>query len=193
MRNKILALGLVFLLFGLISAQLTENDIVYIIPGEKVFHLEDCEKLGSARTGMNVKYAIEERGFKPCSECITSKGITLPLSREQLLRKKIKRIEKGIEKLKEKIEQRRKDYVSSHPQLSRAMKMAILNGDVLIGMNSAQVIASRGYPRKVNKTTTRDKVREQWIMAESSTIISKGEEYGYIYLENDRVTSWQSR
>lgn len=192
MRIKILALGLVCLLSGFISAQLNENDIVYVIPGEKIFHLEGCVKLGDKKTGMALGFAIK-RGFEPCSECITSKGITLPLSQEQLLRKKIKKIEKDIEKLKEKIEQRRKDYVSSHPQLSQAVKKAILSGDVLVGMNSAQVIASRGYPRKVNKTTTRSRVREQWIMAESSTIISKGEEYGYIYLVNDRVTGWQSR
>lgn len=194
MRTKILSLGLIFIfLSGFISAQLSESDIVYVVPGEKVFHLEGCEKLGSARTGMTVKQAMEVKGFKPCSECITSKGITLPLSREQLLRKEIKRIEKGIEKLREKIEQRRKDYVSSHPQLSQAVKTAILSGDILIGMNSAQVIASRGYPRKVNKTTTKGRIREQWLMAESSTLISKGDEYGYIYLVNDKVTGWQSR
>ena len=44
MRTKILALGLIFIfLSGFISAQLSESDVVYVVPGEKVFHLEGCE------------------------------------------------------------------------------------------------------------------------------------------------------
>ena len=194
MRIKILALGLVFIfLSGFISAQLSEGDIVYVIPGEKVFHLESCEKLGSNKTSMSVKHALEAKGFKPCEDCIISKSITLPPSREQILREEIKRLDKEIKKLKKKVELRRKKYVASHSMLKSQVKKAILSGDVLIGMNSEQVIASRGYPRKINKTTTRGKVREQWVMAESSTLVSKGEEYGYIYLVNDKVISWQSR
>ena len=47
MRVKVLFLGLIFIfLSGFISAQLSESDVVYVVPGEKVFHLEGCEKLG---------------------------------------------------------------------------------------------------------------------------------------------------
>ena len=77
MRIKILVLGLIFIfLFGFISAQLSESDVVYVIPGEKIFHLEGCKKLGSSKTGMSVRHAREVREHEPCSECILSKGIT---------------------------------------------------------------------------------------------------------------------
>ena len=42
MRTKILALGLVFIyLSGFISAQLSESDVVYVMPGEKIFHFDN--------------------------------------------------------------------------------------------------------------------------------------------------------
>lgn len=81
-QNNILTLGLVLIyLSGFIFAQLdesktkkekillNENDRVYVIPGEKIFHLETCKKLSDRKTGMSLKYAIE-RGYKPCPICI---------------------------------------------------------------------------------------------------------------------------
>jgi hypothetical protein len=77
MRVKVLFLGLIFIfLSGFISAQLSESDVVYVVPGEKVFHLEGCEKLGSSKTGMSVRHAREIREYEPCTECILSKGLT---------------------------------------------------------------------------------------------------------------------
>jgi len=184
MRVKILFLGLIFIfLSGFISAQLSESDIVYVAPGEKVFHLESCERLGSARTGMSVKHAREVREYEPCSECILSKGITF--------------YEKSLSTIQKDMEKQRKNYVDEWTQiLSQKMKKAILDGDVLIGMNSEQVIASRGNPHAINKTTTESGIHEQWVMyafSDSGLWDLKGKEYGYIYLENGKVTSWQSR
>ena len=50
-------------------------------------------------------------------------------------------------------------------------------------------------PHKINKTTTKFGIHEQWIMYFSGGPGShdlKGQEYGYIYVENGKVTSWQS-
>jgi len=53
MRTKFLALGLVFIyLSGFIPAQLSESDVVYVKSGEKIYHLENCEKLGSKKTSV---------------------------------------------------------------------------------------------------------------------------------------------
>lgn len=77
MRTKILALGLVFIyLSGFISAQLNESDIVYVIPDEEIYHVENCEKLGSKKTGMSLGFAIK-RGYKPCSVCLPEKKDSL--------------------------------------------------------------------------------------------------------------------
>jgi len=184
MRVKILFLGLIFIfLSGFISAQLSESDVVYVVPGEKVFHLEGCEKLGSSKTGMSVRHAREVREYEPCSECILSKGITF--------------YEKSSSTIQEDMEKQRKNYVDEWTQmLSQKIKKAILGGDVLIGMNSEQVIASRGLPHEINKTTTKSGIHEQWVMYafnDSGLWDLKGKEYGYIYLENGKVTSWQSR
>ncbi len=187
MRTKILSLGLIFIfLSGFISAQLSESDVVYVVPGEKVFHLKGCEKLGEYYTGMATKHVVEVRGFGPCSECILSKGITLyrvPIDSTIL----------------EDMQEARRAYVATKVEMGKMLqrvKDAILRGDVLIGMTSSDVIASRGRPHDVNKTTGIFGVHEQWVMyalSESGKWDSKGKEYGYIYFENGLVTSWQSR
>ena len=94
----------------------------------------------------------------------------------------------------------RKNYIKTHSEISSQMKDAILNGDILIGMTEEQVVASRGRPYKINKTTGSFGVHEQWVMVTSTPgvigaygIDSKAKEYAYIYFENGKVTSWQSR
>ena len=187
MRTKILTLGLIFIfLSGFISAQLSESDIVYVIPGEKVFHLEGCEKLGGNKTAMSVRHAREVREYEPCSECILSKGITLyrPPIHSTVL---------------EDMEEARRAYVDAKVEMGRMsqrVKDAILRGDVLLGMNSEQVIASRGRPYDVNKTTGAFGVHEQWVMYATLAPPAwdvKAKNYTYIYFENGIVTSWQSR
>jgi len=166
--------------------RLSESDVVYVIPDEKVFHLEGCEKLGSSKTGMSVRHAREVREYEPCSECILSKGITLyrvPIASTIL----------------EDMREARRAYVATKVEMgkmSQRVKDAILRGDVLIGMTSSDVIASRGRPHDVNKTTGVFGVHEQWVMHafhDSGLWDLKGKEYGYIYFENGLVTSWQSR
>lgn len=185
MRTKILALGLFFIfLSGFISAQLSEYDVVYVVPGEKVFHLEGCEKLGSSKTGMPVRHAKEVRGFEPCSECILSKDITLyrPSTHSTVL---------------EDMQEARRAYVATKMgTISQRMGTAILRGDVLIGMTSEEVIVSRGRPYDVNKTTGVYGAHEQWDMyatLDAPTWDPKAKDYGYLYFENGKVTSWQSR
>ncbi len=185
MRFKILVLGLVFVcLAGFISAQLGESDVVYVAPGEKVFHMANCEKLGSVRTGMSVKHAVEVRGFEPCSECILSKGITLyrPPIHSTVL---------------EDMQETRRAYVATKMgTISKRMGTAILFGNVLIGMTSEEVIASRGRPYSVNKTTGVFGVHEQWDMyatLDAPAWDPKAKNYGYLYFENGILTSWQSR
>jgi len=184
MRIKILALGLIFIfLSGFILAQLTESDIVYVVPGEKVFHLEGCEKLGSSKTGMSVRHAREVREYEPCSECILSKGITF--------------YEESSSTIQEDMEKQRKNYVDEWTKiLSQKMKNAILRGDILIGMSFSDVIASRGRPHKRNKATGIWGVNEQWIMhatSDSGKWDWKADEYDLIYFAKGKVTSWQSR
>ncbi|MBA7604710.1 hypothetical protein ES703_11836 [subsurface metagenome] len=166
--------------------RLSESDVVYVVPGEKVFHLEGCEKLGSSKTGMSVRHAREVREYEPCSECILSKGITLyrvPIDSTIL----------------EDMQEARRAYVATKVEMGKMLqrvKDAILRGDVLIGMISSDVIASRGRPHDVNKTTTKFGINEQWVMYafnDSGLWDLKGKEYGYIYFENGLVTSWQSR
>ena len=95
----------------------------------------------------------------------------------------------------------REDYIKTHPEISSQMRDAILNGDVLIGMTTEQVFASRGQPYKINKTTGSYGIHEQWVMVTSAGAMygipygldKKAKQYAYIYLENGKVTSWQSR
>lgn len=80
MKTKIFIMGLVcFYSIGFILAQseeskkrksvLTKHDIVYVVPGEKIYHLRNCEKLGTRWTGMPLFLAIK-KGCSPCPICI---------------------------------------------------------------------------------------------------------------------------
>ena len=80
------------------------------------------------------------------------------------------------------------------------MRDAILNGDILIGMTAKQVLASRGRPYKINRSTGSYGIHEQWVMVTITPGVigaygldKKAPRYAYIYLENGKVTSWQSR
>lgn len=94
----------------------------------------------------------------------------------------------------------RKDYLATHPEISSEMRVAIEQGDVLLGMTSAQVVACRGKPYKINKTTGSYGVHERWVMVmrwrgsyNPKGLVKKAKKYAYIYFENGIVTSWQSR
>jgi len=48
---------------------LNDSDVVYVVPGENVFHLKSCEKIKNKYTGMALTYALK-KGYKPCPICI---------------------------------------------------------------------------------------------------------------------------
>jgi hypothetical protein len=89
MRTKILALGLLYFLFSLLtSAQepkkiiLNASDYVYVKPNEKIFHLKNCSELKWKynKQGLKVTDAWQltletawESEYKPCVKCIVSK------------------------------------------------------------------------------------------------------------------------
>ncbi len=94
----------------------------------------------------------------------------------------------------------KQNYLKTHPEISSQMRNAILNGDILIGMTAEQVLASRGRPYKINRSTGSYGIHEQWVMITFTPgVISaygldkKAPRYAYIYFENGKVTSWQSR
>lgn len=96
----------------------------------------------------------------------------------------------------------RRNYIGLHPELTPAIRSAISSGEVLIGMTTEQVVASRGRPLDINRTTGKWGIHEQWVYvgveANPRMQMSRREslldhKYGYIYFENGVVTSWQSR
>lgn len=88
------------------------------------------------------------------------------------------------------------------PKLLSRIKEAILNGEVILGMNIMQVEASRGLPLSINTDTGEWGTHSQWVYvgieANPRMHTSKKEwrldrKYAYIYFENGIVISWQSR
>lgn len=60
-----------FAAFSLVDQEvkLNDSDSVYVIPGDKFFHLRDCEKLGASFYATTYKMA-QKKGLKPCPDCI---------------------------------------------------------------------------------------------------------------------------
>lgn len=180
MRTKIFILGLLCFCQYFLIAQ-DEWTIVYVKPGDNIFHLEGCKELeGFGKTGMILSQAID-KGFKPCNKCLKNFNLD-----------KFLRAKKGTT-IQENLTHQREEYLKNHPSISQEMRYAINNGNLLIGMDQEQVIASRGNPLRINKTTTQYGVNEQWIMYD--TVPSwdlKAKEYKYIYFENGKLIGWQS-
>ena len=59
--------------------------------------------------------------------------------------------------------QRRQTYAESHPNLEHAVRNAIFNRRIIIGMTQEQVTASWGRPQRVKRTIYSFGVYEQWI------------------------------
>ena len=58
---------------------------------------------------------------------------------------------------------RRNEYVSDHSDLSSDYRDAILSGNLISGMNEAEIIASIGHPGKVKILTVEPASSEVWI------------------------------
>ena len=86
----------------------------------------------------------------------------------------------------------RGQQLKAHPEWPAEIIEIIKAGDIFIGMTKDQVMASRGRPLHINKTTGEWGVHEQWCYTDS-IFSPKSYTYAYIYFENGIVTSWQSR
>lgn len=68
----------IFCMAGLVLAQSSgarmpdESETVYVAPGDSIFHLKTCEKLGDSYTGMPLSYA-KKKNYSPCSICLSDK------------------------------------------------------------------------------------------------------------------------
>jgi len=69
---------------------------------------------------------------------------------------------------------------SSDPNIRPEFKSDVLAGTVSLGMKPYEVICSKGEPKDKNVTITSSVRHEQWVY-----------DWGYVYLENDVVTSIQ--
>ncbi len=58
---------------------------------------------------------------------------------------------------------RRNEYVSDRSDLSSDYREAILSGNLMSGMNEAEIIASIGHPRRIKILTVEPASSEVWI------------------------------
>ena len=90
--------------------------------------------------------------------------------------------------------QRRQEYVNAHPEIDGRTRVAILSGEVFIGMDKGQVIASWGRPHDINRTVGFWGVNEQWVYGYTKYYGSGVSGFiptHYFYFENGKLTSWQ--
>lgn len=77
------------------------------------------------------------------------------------------------------------DYLDGYAQRSGRIEQ-IANRKIWIGMERIELVYSWGSPRNINRTTTANGTREQWIYG--SPLYGNG---SYVYLDGDTVTSIQ--
>jgi hypothetical protein len=62
---------------------------------------------------------------------------------------------------------------------------AALSGKIMVGMSAAKVRHAWGQPSTINRSMVAGRSHEQWVYRLGNR------DTQYVYLENDRVTSWQ--
>ncbi len=83
----------------------------------------------------------------------------------------------------------RQKYVASNPGLDPQIKAAIIEGTLCMGMSERDVVASIGYPDRVNRDTYQYGTRAQFCYNEIGGNFNFNR-FRYVYFENGRVTSW---
>ena len=94
------------------------------------------------------------------------------------------------------INEARHFYVNQNPDISEEIKSAILNGNLIVGMKPADVVATWGKPIEKNTTHAQDNKNEQWIYGDIDydTALDR---YVFIhnkkfaYLDNNILTAFQ--
>lgn len=82
---------------------------------------------------------------------------------------------------------RRTQYLEAHPELSAAVKKAIVHGDVVPGMTESDVRASIGEPDQISSTETDHGTHEQWYYKTGSPAKE------YLNFDDGTLTGWESR
>ena len=88
---------------------------------------------------------------------------------------------KRNEKIKQDI-QKCRQFVLDHS--TDQIKEAVAKGELVIGMNETEVIASKGFPRRINRTTRTWSIHEQWVYGP----YFKRE---FLYLEDGILYTWK--
>ena len=81
---------------------------------------------------------------------------------------------------------KQRNYVKSHPELKREIKIAIINRELIIGMTDFDVIASIGSPLDINRNSFGSVQGIEFIYSPVSR-------YNYVYFENGHVVSWSPK
>lgn len=59
------------------TVNMDDSATVFVMPGDNIYHKDNCSLLTGGRTGMPFRSA-KARGFKPCPECLMEKSIIIP-------------------------------------------------------------------------------------------------------------------
>jgi len=81
---------------------------------------------------------------------------------------------------------RRQDFVDAHPKITEEHKKIILNGGIYFGMIAAELVASRGEPKTINKAVIDEETREQWYYKATLT----NWRGTYVYFLDGMVITW---
>jgi hypothetical protein len=84
----------------------------------------------------------------------------------------------------------RKQFFAEHADVTPAVRQAIMNAEVRVGMTEQEVVAAIGYPLDINRSTGSWGTTAQFCYESMSRYIQRPK-YTYVYFENGRVTSWQ--
>lgn len=83
-------------------------------------------------------------------------------------------------------EDRRREYIAAHPELTEQERQLIEAGRLALGIRAEVAAASWGTPDDINRSVGSWGVHEQWVYEVGKY------SHKYLYIENGKLSSWQN-
>lgn len=143
---------------------------------------DQLEALYKNQSYIDAKKVLEEMNLKYTNTELVKKANATFKDLDELARKEeLEKPEKEA-KAKQAAEEQTQRIIKQEEAKKRQQEAAIKEREskIYIGDNKEKVLRLFGKPQRINRTVTTNIVHEQWIYGNT-----------YLYLENDKVTSWQ--
>ncbi len=181
-KKKIIIISSIILIFAVFTGVFTaiflnQNNVKIDTSPEKIM-FDRLDSLYRNQNYSEAKKVLQEMNSKYPNSDLVKKANSMFNNLDELIKKD--ELEKPERDAKaQKAAEEHRQWMKQEAEAAKKLQQERENS-IYIGDNREKVLKVFGNPDTINRTVTKNLVHEQWVYGRT-----------YIYLENDRVTSWQ--